>query len=116
MGKVETLKSVSNVRTNGTAIELGGREYNLKFTLNAMAELEDKYGSVETAFEQMEKGSFKAIRFVLWAALLEENEDLTEKQVGAMITVQDLMALTGKINEAATNDMPSEADVAQVPN
>ena len=52
-----------------------GVEREIKFTLNAMAELEDKYGSVEAAFKKLDEGSIKAARFILWAGFLHLEDD-----------------------------------------
>ena len=54
-----------------------GVEREVRYTLNAMAELEDRYGSVQAAFEKLDEGSIKAARFVLWAGLLHTDEGLT---------------------------------------
>lgn len=42
----------------------------LLFDLNAFAELEDKFGSLDQAFQKMQQGSVKATRTLLWAGLL----------------------------------------------
>lgn len=116
MGQLTQLKAASNVKGKSTPLVIKGTEYHLKFTLNAMAELEDKFGSVETAFAEMEKGKFKAIRAVLWAGLLEDHPEYTEKQVGSMIDLEDMVALTKALGDAGESDMPSVADVETVPN
>ena len=47
-----------------------GVEREIRFTLNAMAELEDRYGSVQAAFEALDNNSIKAVRCILWAGLM----------------------------------------------
>lgn len=39
-----------------------GVEREVRFTLNAMAELEERYGSVDAAFKALDDGSIKAAR------------------------------------------------------
>lgn len=93
---------------------LDGVERTLKFDLNAMAELEDKYGSVDAAFEKLDQNSIKAVRFILWAGLIHEDETLTEKQVGSLIDMQYLQNLMGTLGEAFKSDMPVEDDAPEM--
>lgn len=116
MSEIVNLKAAKNIKNKGTSIELNGEEHILRFTLNAMAELEDKFGSVETAFDEMEKGRFKAIRAVLWAGLLDENPNYTEQEVGSMMDITDMVSLTRALNAAGETDMPNEEEVTTLPN
>lgn len=110
------MSNIKDVRSKGTSITLNdGVERELKFTLNALAELEDHYGSVDIAFGMLEKGSIKAVRFAIWAGLLHTEEGLTEQQVGNLIDVTCMENIMGSINAAASNDMPSK-DTAAIPN
>lgn len=94
-----------------------GVEREIKFTLNAMAELEDKYGSVEAAFQQLDSGSIKAARFILWAALVDANPDLTEKQVGSLIDMDCLNNIMEAMNDALSDDTVSgDGNGASLPN
>lgn len=101
------MSNLKDTRAKGTPITLNdGVTRELKFTLNALAEMEDRYGSVEEAFKQLENNSIKAIRFVLWAGLLHTEEGLTEQQVGNLLDMQSLEELVGSISGAMENDMP----------
>ena len=101
------MANVNDVRDKDVKIVLNdGVERTLKYDLNAMAELEDRYGSVDAAFEMLDKNSIKAIRFILWAGLIHEAPELTEQQVGSLIDVKYLQSLSTKLGEAFTNDMP----------
>lgn len=109
------MTSLEQVRRKPIAVDLGdGVEREIKFTLNTMADLEEKYGTIDAAFEELEKGSIKSIRFFLWAALQHEDKPLTEKQVGAIIDVQSLGKLMKAIEEATKQDMPQEEDKASI--
>ena len=96
-----------------------GVEREIRFTLNAMAEMEDKFGSVEAAFKKLDEGSIKAARFILWAALLHnEGESLTEQQVGNLIDLSSLKTIMTSMTQAVEEDMPeanADGDVA-IPN
>lgn len=83
-----------------------GVERTIKFTLNAMAELEDRYGSVDEAFKQLDNNSIKAVRCILWAGLIHEDPDLTEQQVGNLIDIQYMQELMSSLGKAFDADMP----------
>ncbi len=101
------MANLENVRTKATKITLcDGVEREMRFTLNAMAEMEDRYGSVEKAFEALEANSIKAVRFVIWAGLLDSGEGLTEQQVGSLIDVQCMEDIIAGIHGAMAADMP----------
>lgn len=86
-----------------------GIEREVKFTLNAMAELEDKFGSVDAAFKKLDEGSIKAARFILWAGFLHlEEEGLTEQRVGNLIDIGSLQAIMEGVTSAVVEDMPDQ--------
>ena len=87
-----------------------GVERELKFTLNAMAEMEDKYGSVDAAFKKLDEGSIKAARFIMWAGLLHlGDESLTEKRVGDLIDLGCMNQIMTSMTQAMNEDMPEVA-------
>jgi len=101
------MANVKEVRRKAIKITLlDGIERTVKFTLNAMAELEERYGTVEKAFEELEANSVKALRAVLWAGFIEDDPDLTERQVGSLIDITYMSDLMESLNEAFSNDMP----------
>lgn len=101
------MANVKDVKSKAIKITLtDGVERTIKFTLNAMAELEDRYGSVEEAFKQLDNNSIKAVRCILWAGLIHEDPDLTEQQVGNLIDIQYMQELMASLGEAFDADMP----------
>lgn len=84
----------------------------LVFDLNAFAELEDKYGTMEKAFEAMRSGSMKAARTLLWAGLLHEDANLTERQVGGMVTLENIQLVMDSITAALLEAMPQDGEAA----
>jgi hypothetical protein len=79
----------------------------LRFDLNAFAELEDSFGTIDEALGAMEKGSIKALRAILWSGLIHEDENLTLRDVGSLITLADLPKLTEGINQAIVSAVPT---------
>ena len=99
-----------------------GVEREIRFTLNAMAEIEDKYGSIEAGFAKLDEGSIKAARFIMWAGLMHSDENLTEQQVGNLIDMQCLQDIFSEISDAIKEDIPNsteengEANLEALPN
>lgn len=109
------MANLKDVKSKPVKITLtDGKERTLRFTLNAMAELEERYGSVEAAFEALDKGSIKAVRFILWAGLMHEDESLTEQQVGNLIDIQYMQQLMETVGAAFDNDMPAQEEPARL--
>ena len=109
------MANLKDVKSKPVKITLtDGVERTLRFTLNAMAELEDKYGSVEAAVEELDKGSIKAVRFILWAGLTHEDPDLTEQQVGNLIDIQYMQELMNTVGDALDSDLPEQAEPAKL--
>jgi hypothetical protein len=106
----------SNVKTllnKGVTVELGGKQYILKYDLNAFAEIEDLHGSISDILVKMENGSAKAIRALIWAGLLNNEDYPTEKEVGQMINLSDMPMLSEKIQEAIVAAMPEQDEDAK---
>lgn len=101
------MANVKDVKNKVVKITLqDGVERTLRYDLNAMAEMEDRYGTVDAAFEAMDNNSIKAVRFVLWAGLIHEDPNLTEQKVGSLIDMQYLQELMGTVGEAFSADLP----------
>jgi hypothetical protein len=96
---------VSDVRVKPVPITLD-KERTLKYDLNAFAEIEERFGTVQKAFEELEKQKIKAVRAVLWAGLIHEDPKLTEKQVGAMLSFGELASVLPAVSEAITAALP----------
>ena len=111
------MANLDQVKSKNVSITLmDGKERHIRFDLNAMAELEDKFGSVEEAFKVLQGGSIKALRFVLWAGLVHEDESLTERYIGKQIDIQYMETLMKSVNSAFDSDMPSKEDAVTAPN
>lgn len=97
-----------------TSIELGGRTRQLRFDLNALAELEDKLGRPVGELGAV-VASVKTIRAMVWAALLHAEPELTEREVGSWISGENFAAVTERTVEAlaqafgSTNGGPPRA-------
>lgn len=65
------------------------KKRTIRFTMNAMAEIEDKLG---VSLEDMGdiKMSIKNVRTILWAGLIHEDPELTEQEVGDMVDMNNM--------------------------
>lgn len=88
----------------------------IRFTMNAFAELEIKYGTIDVALEQMDKGSLVAIRYILWLGLLEMDETLTEKQVGGLIEIEDFERIMTDLTKVMGQSLPEQEEAVANPN
>ena len=79
----------------GTKIEIGGKERTLRYDMNAWADIGDKLGiTVRLAHLQddlLERPlPLSAVRSIVWAGLIGEDPDLTEREVGSWIDAENL--------------------------
>lgn len=78
----------------------------LIFDLNAFCEIEDKYGSLDKGMTMLLNGSIKAVRFFLFAAMKHEDETLTEKEVGQLVTLKNIDYVRECLNKAMEDSLP----------
>ena len=103
------MANIKKLRREPIVVDIGdGVERKLRYTLNSFALIEEKYGTVDNAMEALKSGSVAAIRFVLWAGLVHEDESLSEHYVGSQIDLSDLEDLAEKMNKAMMGDLPQD--------
>ncbi len=108
------MANVNDVRRKAIKVVLSdGIEREIKFTLNTLADLEEKYGSVETAFATLEQGKITSVRYILWAALRNNDESLTEREVGNLIDIASIGEVMSAIEAATSSDMPEQDKVVE---
>ncbi|WP_163195587.1 tail assembly chaperone [Clostridium thermarum] len=96
----------SELKNKGIKINIGNKDYELKFDMNTFCELEEVYGDINKAFEDLQNRKIKAIRALIYSAIKAENESVTLKEVGKMLTLNDMEKLGTAINEALNMAMP----------
>lgn len=98
------------LKNKGIKFALGDKEYELKFNMNTFCELEEVYGDLNKAFDDLQNMKVKAIRALIFAAVKVEDETVTLKDVGEKLGINDLERLGIAINEALTTAMPEASD------
>ena len=89
------------------------KERTLVYDLNAFAELEEIFGSVEKALNALSEGKLKALIAILYAGLVHEDETLTPKKVGSLIGLENLNEVAEAINKAIISALP-ESDKKEI--
>lgn len=94
----------------------------VRFDLNAFAEMEKIYGSMEAANEALSKGTMQDIRKILWLGLIHDQAildeitgepikyKLTVYQVGKWLTPSNMKDVMQKLMDAINGSMPEDAD------
>lgn len=98
--------NVSSVKAKMADIELNGKTYKFGYTLNSFAEIEDTHGSIAELITKMEQGSIKAVRAMMWAGLLCNENPPSEWEVGDMIQMSDMPNLVKSIQASLIEALP----------
>ena len=117
------MAGVSKIRKDSQsgAIELGGEKRKLHFDLNAFAELEKRFGSINAAMERLQEGQVGDLRVILWAGLihdqvLEFDEDtgeptkygITPYEVGKWVSLDNMKEVSDILGEVLGGSLPEE--------
>lgn len=96
----------AELKNKGIRFKLGDKEFELKLNMNTFCELEEIYGDLNAAFDDLQKMKLKAVRALVWAAVRTVDESVTLKEVGERLELNDLERLGVAINEALSRSMP----------
>ena len=120
---------MSDLKPKGTKIKLGKEEYGLRFTLNAIDDIQDHF---DMAIEDLNKlfddskTRFKNLKYLLTLLINEdidcvkddtgeEKSHVDERFIGRHIDSRNMQEIMGTILKAFTSSTP-EADEDEVPN
>lgn len=114
--KIVEIRSLDNEKIK---VHIGGKLRNINYDMNAYAELEKLYGSVQKAMDALQVGSIAALRNLLWAGLIHEemifNENgepaaykITPYQVGSWVMPGDMKMIGEVLAEAIAQSMPPQ--------
>lgn len=95
---------MSAIKDGRLPVELNGKEYHLLFSLNALDEMQDRFGGydkLDKAFNSSNPNMIKDLRWLLTLVInegMEEGQEpLTEQQVGRMIHLGNLQQIKDAI-------------------
>lgn len=93
-------------------VELG--DYTLRYSINALCELEDASGmsamQLANTLGDEESFSVKTLRLMVWGGLVDNHEDITLKQAGEIINDLGAPKIMEAINKAFELSMPDAED------
>ena len=76
---------MGNPHRGDIEISLDGRPHTLRYTLNALAELAERFAIKQLSdFEKLNDLGVADLRYLLWLGLKKHHADLTERDVGEM--------------------------------
>ena len=108
------MADIQAVRPVKHTIDLGdGVEREIEFSLNAMADLEEKYGTIESAFKKVQENNVGAIRFLLWCLLNNGEQNISEREIGRKINMRNLNELMSAIMDYMEEAMPGITELAE---
>lgn len=91
-------------------------ERTLRMDLNALADFERVSGkSVMRGGFDLANLGISDIRCLLWACLVQEDESLSERQVGAMLHVGNLTLITDALTQLFGEAMPEAEEAGDSP-
>lgn len=106
--------------------EYGGKERYICFDLNAFAEIEERFGSMDKAQERLSSGSMKDIRTVMWLGLIWDEAEidpatgeptkynLSEYQVGSWLNTSNLGDVVTQLQAAMSGALPDDAAIQEM--
>ena len=85
------------------------KERHIQLDLNAMVKFEEVTGKSLFKKEALENMGAGDLRALLWAALVHEDAKLTVEQVGSMVTIDNMVAISDALTKAWVkgNDNPN---------
>lgn len=101
---------LSDMQKKSIEIDVDGQILYLRYDLNALAELEDKYGNIDAAFnfEEDSTNLISKLRFVLHVGLKANQPELSVEDVGGLFTLDNLQEFQEAIGGAVEQGMPDE--------
>lgn len=113
------MANLKDVKQPVRTINLDGETYTLRYDFNAWAELEEKYGSMAGAIEALEKAqdlsgkTAQIIRHFLWAGMVQDAPDMTLKDVGRLLSFENLSALANIVTDAVSDSLGDASDAGE---
>jgi hypothetical protein len=107
------MSKLNLVKAKGVTISLGGKDIELVYDFNAFAELEEKFGSVQKAFEAMSVNARMIdILNIIKAGMASSDVDISTKELGSYLTPRNITQLVEVITDALTSSLPENTEKA----
>jgi hypothetical protein len=106
---ITKMSATNSILEPEVQIELGGKVRVLRLDFNALALIEERTGKTISDMNDWKSLSAKHMRSMIWAALVHEDETLTEHQVGRWLSLQVFPIAIQKFSEAMFVSMKGDA-------
>lgn len=109
-------KKSTVMKDEGIKVTLAdGKKHELKFDLNTLCTLQDKFGDdVLGVLGGLDESNFKSIRSILHAVLAHEG--LSESEVGSLITMSNITDVVEALQQAMESAVPEADEETQIDN
>lgn len=97
-----------SIRPRKIGVEFEDGVRHILFDMNALAELEEMYGSYAEAAEALSAGSFRATRALLYCGLLHEDPEMTLQKAGGLVAMSQMDVLSDALAAAIQDAVPTE--------
>ncbi|MEC9246275.1 hypothetical protein [uncultured Nitratireductor sp.] len=101
---------MANPNRGAVALETEDKVYSLRFSTNAICELEEHFGKpimqIVNELEDESRVSMGMIRSIVWAALLEHDPEITHKEAGRVLDHAGQQVVMEKIGLALQRFFP----------
>lgn len=96
---------------SGVSIELGGKRYHLVLDFNALCDLEEKFGDLQSGLSALSAGKMRDVRFFLCIMLRHDCDEMEEREAGKLITPANMQQVMDALGKAMTESMPEPKNV-----
>lgn len=79
-----------DVKRQPIIVNLKDKEYELLYSLEAFAQMEENHGSVDTAMAQYSSGKIASVKEMLYLGFIHLDNPPTMEQIGKGIDIRDL--------------------------
>ena len=97
---------MANIHRGEFTVELD-KPRRVRIDMNDMAEVEDAFGG-SPFYDILQRPTVKQLRMVLWRGLLHDDPAITEHEVGAMMTSQNLAEIGEMMRKVFGTDEAKE--------
>lgn len=101
-------KELKTKRSDVQTFELDGKQYEIRFDFNVLEELEDVYGDLNIAFEDLLNKKVKAIKRLIYAIVKVDDETVTLKGIGAKLDLDFIEGFAEKLGKTLVESMPEK--------
>lgn len=111
---------MANPNRGEVSLPVGGTDYKLSFSVNALCELEELFDQPVAELAALMNDSAKVrmsvARAMVWAALRDHHEAVTLKEAGAIATEAGLTATMAAVGKAFSLAFPEAKKGSRPPN